>query len=140
MMKLRVLLPVVLGMLAVWRACLSDDTVTVLSGKDNKTRANRTGDVGDYNGETLQLKSSSGRVENIPAAKVVSIKTPWTPAHERGNALRAAGKLEEAVTAYKQAKRDEARAWGRRQIMAELVGCYAELGRFDIAGDEWLAL
>ena len=120
--------------------CYGEDTVTFLSGKDAKTRINRTGEIVDYTGETLQLKLSSGRVENLPAARVLDIRTQWIPAHERGDALRAEGKLEEAITAYKQAKRDEPRAWVRRRIMASLVGCYAEASRFDFAGDEWLAI
>lgn len=120
--------------------CLAEDSITVLTGKDAKTRTSRTGEVVDYTGESLQLKASSGRIENIPAARVVEIRTQWTPAHERGDALRGEGKLEEAINAYKQAKRDEPRAWARRKIMAELVVCYAEVGRFDVAGDEWLAI
>lgn len=140
-MRLPDLSPVILAVtLAFSRPCISDDTVTVLSGKDNKSRTNRGGEVVEYTGETLQLKSASGRVESIPAARVVEVRTPWTPAHERGNALRAEGKLEEAVAAFKQAKREETRVWGRRKIMSELVTCYAELGSFELAGAEWLTI
>ncbi|MGI8978912.1 MAG: tetratricopeptide repeat protein [Pirellulaceae bacterium] len=142
-MRLQVPLAVIIAFtLAVSRLhpCFAEDSVTVLTGKDAKTRTNRTGEVVDFTGESLQLKSSSGRIENIPAARVVEIRTQWTPAHERGDALRGEGKLEEAINAYKQAKRDEPRAWARRKIMAELVVCYAEVGRFDVAGDEWLAI
>ena len=142
-MRLQVLLPIITALtLTVSRLhlCSAEDTVTVLTGKDAKTRTNRTGEIVEYTGESLQLKSSSGRVENIPAARVVDIRTTWTLTHERGDLLRAEGKLEEAINVYKQAQRDESRAWARRKIMAELVGCYAELGRLDSAGDEWLAI
>jgi tetratricopeptide (TPR) repeat protein len=140
-MRLQGLSPVILVLaLAISRPCFCEDTVTVLSGKDNKIRTNRTGEVVEYTGETLQLKSASGRVENIPAARVADIRTQWTPAHERGDALRAEGKLEEAVAAYKQAKREETRVWGRRKIMSELVTCYGELGSFELAGAEWLTI
>jgi tetratricopeptide (TPR) repeat protein len=121
-------------------ACAAEDTVTVLSAKDAKTRATRTGEVVEYTGESLQLKSLSGRIETIPAARVADVKTAWTPAHVRGDVLRAEGKLEEAITSYKQAKREEPRAWARRQIMAQLTACYAESGHLDVAGDEWLAI
>ncbi|MBC7854330.1 MAG: hypothetical protein IAF94_12930 [Pirellulaceae bacterium] len=120
--------------------CFGEDIVTLLSGKDAKTRTNRTGEIVEFTGESLQLQSSSGRVENFPAARVLEIRTQWTPAHERGDSLRAEGKLDEAINAFKQAQRDEPRAWARRKIMAELVVCYAEAGRFDVAGDEWLAI
>jgi tetratricopeptide (TPR) repeat protein len=142
-MRLVVLLPAIWVLtLVVLRPvnCFAEDTVTLLAGKDAKTRTNRIGEIVEYTGETLQLKSSSGRVENFPTARIIDIRTQWIPAHERGDSLRAEGKLEEALTAYKQAKRDEPRAWVRRRIMASLVGCYAELGRFDFAGDEWLAI
>ena len=122
------------------RDCPAEDSVTILAGKDAKTRTNRTGEIVEYTGESLQLKSPSGRIENIPAARVVDVKTEWTPAHQRGDSLRAKGKLEEAINSYKLAKRDETRPWARRQIMAELVSCYTELGRFDFAGDEWLTI
>lgn len=142
MHKRGALLVVVLVSLAASlpRVCAAEDTLTVLSGKDAKTRTTRTGEVVEYTGESLQLKSPSGRVETIPTARVIGIKTEWTPAHVRGNALRMEGKLEEAITSYKQAKREEPRAWARRQIMAQLTACYAETGHLDVAGDEWLAI
>ena len=97
------------------RDCPAEDTVTVLSGKDAKTRTVRKGEVVEFTGESLQLKSSSGRVESIPAARVVDVKTEWTPAQQQGDALRAKGKQEAAINSYKQAKRDEPRAWARRR-------------------------
>lgn len=142
-MRLHFLISVVaIFTLAVLRPenCSAEDTVTFLAGKDAKTRTNRTGEIVEYTGETLQIKASSGRTENIPAERVIDIRTQWIPTHERGDALRAEGKLEEAIAAYKQAKRDEPRAWVRRKIMAALVACYAETSRFDLAGDEWLAI
>lgn len=122
------------------RPCLAEDAVVILSGKDARTKATRVGQIVEYTGEALQLKSASGRVETIPAARVVEVRTEWSASHQRGSALRNEGKLEEAVTAFKQAKREELRTWARRQIMADLVSCYAETGRWDIAGDEWLAI
>lgn len=143
-MRFAVLFPLLVGLsLAVWllsRCAEADDVVTVLSGKDARTKSTRTGEIVEYTGESLQLKSSSGRVEIIPAARVVEVRTQWTPAHQSGDSLRAAGKLEEAIAAYKQAKREDPRSWARRKIMSQLVGCYVELGRIDSAGDEWLAI
>jgi tetratricopeptide (TPR) repeat protein len=120
--------------------CFAVDAVTVLTGKDAKTRAHRTGEIIELTGESLQLKTSSGRVETIPAARVLEIRSPWTPAYDRGEALYAQGKSKEAIHAYKQALRDEPRTWARRKIMAELVVCYAETGQMDFAGNEWLAI
>src|SRR3954469_305368 len=105
-----------LAPLAILRSghCWAEDVVIVLSGKDASLRSKRIGEIVDYTGESLQLKAASGRVESIPAARVVEIKTEWTAAQQRGDALRSEGKLAEAITAYKQAKRDETRSWARR--------------------------
>ena len=85
-MRLQVLLPVIIAVaFTVSRLpiCSAEDTVTLLTGKDAKTRTSRTGEIVEYTGESLQLKSSSGRVENIPAARVVDIRSTWTLTHER---------------------------------------------------------
>jgi tetratricopeptide (TPR) repeat protein len=138
-MQVPIPLPIILALtLAVSRLpCSAEDSVTILTGKDAKTRTNRVGEIVEYTGESLQLKSLSGRVENLPAARVVDIRTTWTLTHERADSLRAEGKPDEAVIAYKLALREESRSWARRKIMSELVACYAETGRFDLAGDEW---
>ena len=143
-MRIAVCLPLLVGfslaLTPLFRCAWAGDLVIVLSGKESKTKAARTGEIVDYTGESLQFKSASGRVETIPSARVVEVRTDWTPAHQTGDALRAEGKLEEAINFFKQAKREESRAWARRKIMAQLVACYLESGRVDSAGDEWLAV
>ena len=88
----------------------------------------------------MRLKTASGREEPIPAARVVEVKTNWTADYLRALELRRSGKLSDAIRACQEAKASESRAWARRQIMAELTSCLAESGRFDQAGDEFLAM
>jgi len=120
-------------------AANAEDTVIVV-GSDGKTPVTRQGQILDYTGTELRLKTAAGREEPISAARVLDFKTTWTDNHRRADELRKSGKLPEAIDAYMRAKESEPRAWARRQIMAELTTCYAESGRFDLAGDEFLAI
>ena len=128
-------LVLVLGM----GSALAQDTVVVV-GSDGKSPVTRQGQIVDYTGTELRLKTAAGREEPIPAARVLDVKTDWVADHLRAGELRKSGQLAEAIRAYQQAKEREPRAWARRQIMADLTTCYAESGRFDLAGDEFLAI
>jgi tetratricopeptide (TPR) repeat protein len=100
----------------------------------------RTGTINDYSGAGLVITTSSGKQETIPAEKVIEIQTPATKDESSGDALKAAGKLDESIDAYRQAKRGESRRWVVRRIVAKLVNCYERNNQFDAAGDEFLAL
>lgn len=130
---------VLLVLAAATRAVTAQDTVVVI-GSDGKTPVTRQGQIVDYKGTELRLKTAAGREEPIPSARVLDIKTEWVADHLRAIELRQSGKLADAIRAYQQAKEREPRAWARRQIMAELTACYAESGRFDLAGNEFLAI
>ncbi len=121
-------------------AATAEDTVILSSASDPALRIKKTGQILDYTGTELKLRSSLGRDESIPAARIVEVQTPWSAAHSAARENRAAGKLDEALAAFRQAKRDERRPFAVRQIMAELSGTYLELDRIDAAGDEWLAI
>lgn len=136
----RVFIAIWFPLLAIGSLLRAQDVVLVSPGKSGGQPLRKTGVITDYTGIELRLSSAAGREETIPTQRVVEIQTTWTPAHQSADALRLEGKLEEAAGAYKQAKRDEPRAWARRKIMSELVSCYAEMGKWDIAGDEWLAI
>ncbi|MDX1944880.1 MAG: hypothetical protein SFU86_05690 [Pirellulaceae bacterium] len=118
----------------------AQDTVITSSASDPEARLKKQGQILDFTGVELKLRSALGKDETIPAARVVEIQTAWTPAHQQGNAERLAGNLDAAIAAYRQAKRDESRPWAVRQTMAELAGTYLEAGRIDNAGDEFLAI
>jgi tetratricopeptide (TPR) repeat protein len=117
----------------------AQDTV-IVTGADGKTPVTRYGEIVDYTGAELTLKTSAGRRDPIPRSRILEIKTIWLADHLRGRELRSSGKLEAAIEAYREAKNREQRPWARRQIQSELTECYAESGRFDLAGEEFLAI
>ena len=118
----------------------AQDTVITSSATDPAARIKKQGLILEYTGSELKLRTALGKDETIPAARVVEIQTTWTPSHQTGAAERVAGNLDEAITAYRQAKREESRPWAVRRIMAELAGTYLEAGRIDNAGDEFLGV
>lgn len=118
----------------------AEDTVVVQAGKNGELRTQKHGTIVDYTGAQLRLQTMLGREEQIPADKVIEIRTTWTPTHQAGDSLRAQGKLPEAIAAYRQAKREETRPWGVRQIMASLADAYLESGQIASAGDEFLGI
>ena len=127
--------PMLLSAIAV-----GQDTVITSTAADPEARVKKQGQILDYTGAELTLKTTFGTTERIPAARVVEIQTIWTPSHVAGTAARAAGKLDEAIAADREAKREEKRPWALRQVMAELSGTYLEAGQIENAVGEFLAI
>jgi tetratricopeptide (TPR) repeat protein len=132
-------LSIVLATLAVSQS-RAEDAIVFAGGKGGKERVRRTGTINDYSGAGLVITTASGRQETIPAEKVLEIQATSTKEETSGDALKAAGKLDEALEAYRQAKRSEPRRWVVRRIMSKLVNGYELAGQIDAAGDEFLAL
>jgi tetratricopeptide (TPR) repeat protein len=119
---------------------LADDTVVFATGKEGRGRSRIAGTILDYTGTELRIRQASGRESVVPAEKVVSIDTPKTPKHLAGDALFDAGDFTKAVDPYREAMREEKRLWMHRQILAQLVWCYRNLGQVERAGDIFLLL
>src|SRR5437762_5058098 len=119
---------------------ISQDVVVVSSASDPAARIKKAGQILDYTGAELKLRTTLGLEETIPAGRVLEIQTRWSPAHEAGRTARGEGRLDDAIAAFRQAKREEPRPWAVRQIMADLSGCYLEAGTIDAAGDEFLGI
>jgi len=122
------------------QTALAQDIVITSSATDPAARIKKAGQILDYTGTELKLRTALGTDETIPAGRVLEIRTRWTPAHEAARAARQEGRLDDAATLFRQAKRDENRPWAVRQIMADLAQCYLEAGRIDSAGDEFLGI
>jgi len=118
----------------------AEDVVIARSASDSAVRVKRSGEILDYTGTQLTLRTSLGRDELIPAGRVVEIQTAWSPAHEQARAARKAGKLSDAIAAFRQAKEQDSRPWAQRQIAAELAGTWLEAGDIGAAGDEFLSI
>lgn len=116
------------------------DVVIASSAADPAARIKRSGTILDYTGTELRLRTPLGIEETIPSARVVEMQTRWSPAHEAGRLARGEGRLDDAIAALRQAKREDSRSWAVRQIMAELTGCYLDAGQIDRAGDEFLGI
>ncbi len=138
--KLRFARPTLLLVPAVICSIAAAQDTVIITSADGKTPVARQGEIVDYTGRELRLKTLAGREEPIAAARVIEIKTTWLADHLRGRELRSARKLDAAIAAFQAAKEREKRPWARRQIMAELTDCHAENGRFDQAGDEFLRI
>ena len=117
-----------------------EDVVIASSASNPAARVKRQGEIVDYTGTELKLRTSLGLDETIPARRVIEIQTTWSAAHQAGDAARAKGKLDDAIAAYRQAFADERRPWARRRIAAELTGTLLEGERIESAGDEFLAI
>ena len=118
----------------------AEDVVIARSASDASVRVRRTGEILDYTGTQLTLRTALGRDEIIPASRVVEIQTDWSPSHEKARAARQAGKLNDAVAAFERAKDEDSRPWAQRQIAAELAGTWLEAGQIAAAGDEFLKI
>jgi tetratricopeptide (TPR) repeat protein len=129
-----------LGSLAFDSPAGAQDAVILSTAADPAARLKKTGQILDYTGTELKLRTALGTDETIPGGRVVEIQTRWTPSHEAARAARHEGRLDDAVALFRQAKRDETRPWAVRQIMADLAQCYLEAGRIDSAGDEFLGI
>jgi tetratricopeptide (TPR) repeat protein len=121
-------------------ALCAQDTVITSTAADPAARIKKQGQIIDYTGTELTLKTSFGTTERIPAARVVEIQTTWSPSHQAGSAARAEGKLDEAIAAFREAKREEKRPWALRQVLAELSGTYLEAGQIESAVGEFLTI
>jgi tetratricopeptide (TPR) repeat protein len=119
---------------------LAEDTVAYLGGKGGQETIRRAGKIEDYSGAGLVLVTTQGRKETIPLDKLVDFQTTATDEEQSADKLKRAGKLPEAIEAYKQAKRAESRQWVIRRISRSLVDCYDVAGQIDQAGDEFLAI
>src|SRR5437867_3772968 len=75
----------------------SQDIVIVSSASDSAARIKKAGQILDYTGLELKLRTTLGIEETIPAGRVVEIQTRWSPVHEAGRTARSEGRLDDAI-------------------------------------------
>ena len=105
---------------------LADEVVTVDSrGKESR----RKGQIVDYKGNKLTLRTPSGRETKIPSTSIKRLDADWLPAHQQADQFYEVADYQQAVDSYRSAFRDEKRRWVKRQLLARVVQCQANTGR-----------
>ena len=124
----------------IGQTAAAEDVVLARSPSDAAVQVRRTGEILDYTGSQLTLRTPLARDEIIPTSRIIDVQTAWSPSHEKARAARRAGKLTDAIEAFEEAKREESRAFAQRQIAADLAGTWLELGKVGQAGQEFLKI
>jgi len=123
------------------QAAANGQDVVYLSPAGERTGQIRlVGRVLEYTGRQLQIVLAGGRQQTFPGQRVLRIETAVSAEQQEAERRMAAGRWAEAVALYSQARQNEPRAWVRRQITAQMVRCYQQLGRLEMAGEEFLVL
>lgn len=98
------------------------------------------GEILDYTGRAIRLRTTAGVERSFPARRVLRIEGAWSAAHQAANQAFERDDYRLAVQQYLGANSQESRKWVRQKIMAQLVWSYRALGQFEPAGDLFLAL
>ena len=122
--------------------------VAVLSAQDRVliqqpggSRIPISGYVEDYTGREVILRMKNGEPSRrIPRDEVVDVTTQYTPRHEQGRRLFAAGKVVEAKQEFFAALDGEDRPWVRREILAGQVKCALWKGDYHQAISRFLPI
>lgn len=107
-------------------ALCADEVVTVT--RDRELR--RAGTIQDVKGDQLTLRIAGGREIVIPLDRVRAIDAEWSAYHVRADVDFAAGKYEEALELYRTAFNEEPRRWVKRTLLARVIWCQRNTGRW----------
>ena len=103
----------------------------ILIQQPGGSRFPMSGYVEDYTGREVSFKTKPNEtVRRYPRADVIEVITEYTPHHERGRVLFAAGKIAEAKGELVSALNEEDRPWVRREILATQVKCFVWSGDY----------
>ena len=118
----------------------AEDVVILANPQKGSPPQERKGVIEEYTGEELTLVTAGDRKTQIPAERVLEVRSTWTRSELAGDDFRRQGKLAEALEAYRSALREERRSWAVRKIQAKLVACYEWNDQPELAGEEFLAI
>lgn len=135
---LLVLTPLIAILPIVATPARSEDVVVFKVGQDGRGRSQMAGEILDYTGKELRLRTQSGREAVIPAERVVTIDSDWQQKQAAADDLLNQGESAKALDLYLAAVREQPRVWVRRRILAQCVRCYYELGKIEQAGAAFL--
>ena len=104
------------------------------------TRATVFGEIVEFGGAALRVRLSGGRTTRIDAERVLSIECDRSSQQTSGDDSFARQNYRLALSDYRAALENERRAWIRREILAQAVRCYRELGDLRGAADTFFLL
>ena len=115
---------IVWGLVSIAPAPARAEDTAVIQSPTQSTRVTIKGQIVDYTGQSLSIRTGPMAVlKTFPATEVVKVETEYSPAHARGLKLFGARKFTEAEAAFTEALEDEERTWVRRELLASLVKC-----------------
>jgi tetratricopeptide (TPR) repeat protein len=121
------------------RNVAADDAVYLAAGGNSQARAKIPGQILDYNGRELVLKTPGGE-KRYPTDQVVDVDTEWTPVHLAADELFDRREYAAALSKYEESMRGESRRWVQRRIVAQMIWCLRNVDQYRRAADLFLAL
>jgi|GEM_PF-338972 len=124
------------------KRAFAEDAVYLKSTSPGGPIVRLRGEIVEHTGRELRIRNTTGGERTVPAAGVARIEFTRSPEQVSGDEQFAAGNWQLALASYQRAldAQREPRAWVRRQILAQMVWCYRNLGRWDEAGKYFLLL
>lgn len=116
------------------------DVVIVASESRPGAQLRSKGTIVDYTGRELVFELPGGMRRKYPADRVLGFETERSPEQLAADSLFQRRQWTPALESYQQAARAESRPWMRRQILAQMVGCFRELNRLAEAGETFLTI
>lgn len=112
-------------------AAVSQDVV-VIRHSDGKKELKRKGQIDQWIGQTLTLKSDLG-VRNIDNDKIIRVETKWSEDYQAGLQLMAANQFSPAIKRFQTALKSEQRPWAKNVIRAKIVHCATSIESYGLA-------
>ena len=117
-----------------------DSVVIQPTGKVGRVEL-KGGSIRDFNSDWLYYQPKAGKeTQRIKNSEVVSVTTSRVSAHQRAIDLIKSKRFAEAETEAEAALSSEKRAWVRREILALMIKSQVAQGKYESAGDVFLAL
>ncbi len=110
-------------------SAFAEDVVILKPSGNSRTPRRLAGEITDYTGREVLVRTASGRETSLPTDRVDEISTEYTAPHVDADVLMSQLKFDEAFANYKAALAAEKRRWVQRQILASIVWCQQARGK-----------
>lgn len=110
-------------------AASAEDVVVLKPSGNSRTPRRVVGEITEYTGREIVVRTASGRETSLPADRVDEISTEYTEPHRDADQFFDEHKYDEAFAQYKTALAAEKRLWVQRQILASIAWCQRARGK-----------